>query len=206
MRWILPLFAPLFALSVVAACAPSAPYAPPPSPPHLYGVGPAPVHAELRLCTGATAFNAGPIAYDRTLLNYRSYIETQAGPLLRNPTDFACLSSGYGLRGTASGGGSDHSGIDLANRSGGYIYAAGPGRVSSAGWKGSYGLMIEIDHGRGVYTRYGHLSEIDPRLAPGVPVTGGEAIARMGRTGNASGVHLHYELLIRGQHANPLLY
>jgi murein DD-endopeptidase MepM/ murein hydrolase activator NlpD len=137
---------------------------------------------------------------------FTPHIRTAAGALMRNPTDGACLSSGYGPRRTASGGGREHLGVDLANASGGFIRAAGPGRVTSAGWRGTYGLFVEIDHGRGVRTRYGHLSEIGPGLSVGTRVAGGAAIGRMGATGNATGVHLHYEVLVRGRHVDPLLY
>lgn len=193
--------------AAVSACA-TAPYTPPPpaAPAVVYSGQVAPLHASLRLCPGAAAYNVGPVAYDRTVVDYRPMITTNAGPLLRNPTEFSCVSSGYGPREIASGGGRSHSGVDLANDAGGYIYAAGPGRIESVGWKGTYGLMVEIDHGAGVRTRYGHLSEVDPSLGPGSPVAGGVAIGRMGMTGNASGVHLHYELLIGGRAVDPLAY
>jgi murein DD-endopeptidase MepM/ murein hydrolase activator NlpD len=146
------------------------------------------------------------VSWDRWAVAFTPLIHTSAGPLLRNPTDGACLSSGFGHRSRASGGGREHLGLDLANRSGGFIHAAGPGRVTSAGWRGNYGLFVEIDHGRGVRTRYGHLRELSPNLRVGSRVAGGAAIGRMGATGNATGVHLHYEVLVRGRHVDPLTY
>ena len=163
-------------------------------------------HAPLRLCDGALARNVGPVGRRGEVLSFTPSIMSDAGPLLRNPTDGACLSSGFGWRGAASGGSSNHQGLDLANANGGFIYAAGGGRIVEAGWKGSYGLYVEIDHGRGVRTAYGHFSELNPRLRPGVQVRAGEPIGRMGNTGNATGVHLHYELKVRGWNVDPLTY
>ena len=199
----------LSVLSALVACvaAPSAPPAPVPpasTAQTVYDALTAPIHARLYLCQGARAYNTGPVGYDGALVDYAPAVATPAGALLKNPTDSACLSSGYGFRGTASGGDSEHLGLDLANRHGGFVYAGGPGRVVSAGWKGTYGLMVEIDHGSGVLSRYGHLREINPRFVLGAQVPAGAALGRMGDTGNASGVHLHYEILIGGRHVNPL--
>jgi murein DD-endopeptidase MepM/ murein hydrolase activator NlpD len=124
---------------------------------------------------------------------------------MRNPTEAACLSSGFGWRG-GDGGGRPHDGLDLANPGGGFVYAAGEGRVRSADWRGGYGLVLEIDHGQGVRTLYAHLSEIDPNLRPGSFVAAGAAVARMGATGNATGVHLHYEVSVDGLLVDPLSY
>jgi murein DD-endopeptidase MepM/ murein hydrolase activator NlpD len=76
--------------------------------------------------------------------------------------------------------------------------------VRFAGARGGLGLVVEIDHGHGVRTLYAHLSEIDPNLGPGVFVNAGRAIARVGATGNATGVHLHYEVSIGGVTVDPL--
>jgi murein DD-endopeptidase MepM/ murein hydrolase activator NlpD len=87
-----------------------------------------------------------------------------------------------------------------------YIYAAGDGWVRFAEWRGGYGLVLELDHGNGVITRYAHLSEIDPNLRSGAFVAAGAAVARMGATGNATGVHLHYEVMVDGVLVDPLAY
>ncbi len=105
----------------------------------------------------------------------------------------------------AIGGGSWHTGIDIANPAGGFVFAAGDGRVAAIGRRGDYGLTLELDHGAGVHTLYAHLSQVDPRLRPGVGVASGTAIARMGATGNATGVHLHYEVMVDGEKVDPLL-
>lgn len=202
------------AAAALAGCATSpAPitqraYSPAPpaySGPTIYDNAPrAPVSSQLFAC-GFTGSNIGEIGAQRESLWYTPYIDTPAGQLLRNPTEQACISSGFGWR-NISGGGREHSGLDLANRNGGWIFAAGDARVVSNGWQSGYGLLIELDHGRGVRTRYAHLSESDQRLTPGARVSSGQAMARMGSTGNATGVHLHYEVVVDGLRVDPLRY
>lgn len=178
----------------------------PPSAPSLYATAPrAPLHSELFVCNTWSS-NLGDIGQRGEALNYTPYMDTQAGPLLRMPTEAACFSSGFGWRGVANGGGRAHNGIDLANPNGGFIFAAGSGRIVSADWRNGFGNLVEIDHGSGVHTLYAHLAEIDPNLNPGARVSGGQAIGRMGMTGNATGVHLHYEVWINGLQVDPIHY
>jgi murein DD-endopeptidase MepM/ murein hydrolase activator NlpD len=70
-----------------------------------------------------------------------------------------------------------------------------------AGWEGGYGQMVEIDHGEGLTSRYGHLSEIDVWL--GQKVHAGDVVGHMGSTGRSTGPHLHYETRINGEAVNP---
>lgn len=163
------------------------------------------LQSELFACT-MNGSNIGQIGPRREAIAYTPYIYTPAGPLLRNPTETACLSSGFGWRGLADGGERQHNGLDLANPDGGFVYAAADGWVRFANWRGGYGIAIEIDHGGGVRTFYAHLSDIDANLRPGVFVAAGQPIARMGRTGNATGVHLHYEVSVDGLTVDPLHY
>ncbi len=198
------------AFAVAGCAATSAPYRAPTQPyagaPNVYNQAPrAALHSELFAC-GRWGANLGEIGARGEAELYTPYIYTAAGPLLRNPTETACLSSGFGWRGSASGGGRMHSGLDLANPNGGLIYAAGDGWVRAAEWRGGYGNVLEMDHGRGVATFYAHLSEVDPNLRPGMFVAAGQAVARMGATGNATGVHLHYEVWIDGVQVDPLTY
>lgn len=202
--------------SALAGCAvTNTPYArpndgfgsPPASPvsPNIYSDARAPLHSELFAC-GNWGSNIGEIGSRGEAVLYTPYIYTPAGALLRNPTEAACLSSGFGWRGSATGGGRLHNGLDLANREGGFIYAAGDGRVVAAGPRGGYGNIVEIDHGHNVFTFYAHLAEIDPNLRVGARVSEGAAIGRMGMTGNATGVHLHYEVSVDGLLVDPLQY
>ncbi|MEZ6023239.1 MAG: M23 family metallopeptidase [Hyphomonadaceae bacterium] len=180
-------------------------YAPPPQP-DLYAYAPrASLHSELFACN-RWGSNLGEIGMRGEVVQFSPYIQTQAGSLLRLPVESACLSSGFGWRDTASGGGRQHNGLDLANPNGGYVYAAADARVIAAGWRGGYGNVVELDHGQNVRTLYAHLADYDPSLVPGGFVTSGVAIGRMGMTGNATGVHLHYEVYVDGMIVDPLHY
>lgn len=94
-----------------------------------------------------------------------------------------------------------HMGQDFSGRRGQPIYAAAPGRVVRAGWWSGYGKAVQIDHGRGLETRYGHMSALDVR--PGERVKRGQLIGRMGSTGRSTGTHLHFEVRSGGRAVNP---
>ena len=96
-----------------------------------------------------------------------------------------------------------HAGIDLAGPVGTPIYATADGIISRAGWNsGGYGNLVEIDHGRGIVTRYGHLSKMT--VNEGQRVSRGQMIGRMGSTGRSTGSHLHYEVRIDDNPVNPI--
>jgi len=94
-----------------------------------------------------------------------------------------------------------HTGMDLHATAGDPIYATAAGKVVKAGWEGGYGQMVEIDHGEGLSTRYGHMSAIG--VAVGQKVRAGQVIGRVGSTGRSTGPHLHYETRINGEAVNP---
>jgi murein DD-endopeptidase MepM/ murein hydrolase activator NlpD len=94
-----------------------------------------------------------------------------------------------------------HTGIDFRGDTGEAIHVTAGGTVVSAGWSGGYGRMVEVDHGNGLATRYGHLSEIDVQV--GQTVKAGQTVGRMGSTGRSTGPHLHYETRIDGEAVNP---
>lgn len=120
------------------------------------------------------------------------------------PVKSAEFTSGYGVRSDPfSGGAARHQGIDLAGPVGTAIYATADGVVSEAGYNsGGYGNLVKLDHGKGIETRYGHLSSI--MVKPGQRVTRGMQIGRMGSTGRSTGSHLHYEVRIDGRAVNPI--
>lgn len=95
-----------------------------------------------------------------------------------------------------------HSGIDLAGPVGTSIYATADGYVGRAGVVGGYGNLVELEHGKGIQTRYGHLSSMLVRA--GQRVKRGDLIARMGSTGRSTGSHLHYEVRVDGRAVNPI--
>ena len=120
------------------------------------------------------------------------------------PVKTAEFTSGYGIRSDPfRGGAARHAGIDLAAPIGTPIYATADGTVGEAGYNnGGYGNLIKVDHGRGIETRYAHLSAI--LVSPGQRVTRGQMIGRMGSTGRSTGSHLHYEVRIDGRAVNPI--
>ncbi len=95
-----------------------------------------------------------------------------------------------------------HEGVDISSPRGTPIMAAAKGRVIRAGWVAGYGQMVEIDHGFGYTTRYGHSSELLVRV--GQEVSRGDVVARVGSSGIATSAHLHYEVRVNGQPQNPM--
>jgi murein DD-endopeptidase MepM/ murein hydrolase activator NlpD len=94
-----------------------------------------------------------------------------------------------------------HAGLDIDGERGDSVVAPAMGTVTEAGWKGGYGQMVEIDHGNGLVTRYGHLSRVE--VETGQPITRGQVIGLVGSTGRSTGPHLHYELRIGEKPINP---
>ena len=135
-------------------------------------------------------------------------LDTLAGGAIAIPSDkpvkSAEFTSAFGVRSDPfRRGAAMHAGIDLAGPSGTPIYATADGTVTTAGWNsGGYGNLVKIDHGRGIETRYGHLSSM--AVQPGTRVTRGQIIGRMGSTGRSTGSHLHYEVRIDDRPVNPI--
>jgi murein DD-endopeptidase MepM/ murein hydrolase activator NlpD len=94
-----------------------------------------------------------------------------------------------------------HTGLDMRGEVGDPVRATASGRVTIAGREGGYGNMVEIEHGRGLATRYGHLSQIEVRI--GQHVRNGEVIGRIGSSGRSTGPHLHYETRVDGEAVDP---
>jgi murein DD-endopeptidase MepM/ murein hydrolase activator NlpD len=113
------------------------------------------------------------------------------------------LSSAYGPRRDPFTGGSDfHSGLDISAPRGQPIQATADGTVTTASSQGNYGNLIEIDHGFGIMSRYGHLSRF--AVTRGQRVRRGDIIGYVGSTGRSTSPHLHYEVLVNGRLTNPL--
>jgi murein DD-endopeptidase MepM/ murein hydrolase activator NlpD len=116
------------------------------------------------------------------------------------------LESGVGGRRNPFGGrGYEyHEGQDIDAAYGTPVQAAATGRVITAGWQRGYGNVVYVDHGSGLSTRYGHLSEID--VSVGQTVARGQTIGLVGSTGRSTGPHLHYEVRINNQPVDPRQY
>ncbi|MEI8151533.1 MAG: peptidoglycan DD-metalloendopeptidase family protein [Hyphomicrobiales bacterium] len=112
------------------------------------------------------------------------------------------LSSGFGVRSDPFvGRPAMHTGLDFRSSTGDPVRATADGTVESAGWSGGYGKMVEIDHGNGFATRYGHMSEIDVKVGQKIKI--GQIVGRVGSTGRSTGPHLHYETRIDGDAVDP---
>jgi murein DD-endopeptidase MepM/ murein hydrolase activator NlpD len=124
---------------------------------------------------------------------------------LSAPLRDASMSSNFGSRTDPFlGSAAFHAGIDYRSPSGRRVVATAAGRVIAAGRAGGYGNMVEIDHGKGLTTRYAHLSRID--VSVGDTVAAGDLVGRVGSTGRSTGPHLHYETRVGGTAVNPLRY
>jgi murein DD-endopeptidase MepM/ murein hydrolase activator NlpD len=118
------------------------------------------------------------------------------------PIENAVMTSGYGPR--RMFGRSFHKGVDFGAPTGTPIYATGAGVVTYSGWMRGYGKLVEIDHGNGYVTRYGHASRL--LVEVGERVSASQHIAAVGSTGDSTGPHLHYEVMYQNQHKNPATY
>ncbi|MFN2449909.1 MAG: murein hydrolase activator EnvC [Candidatus Baltobacteraceae bacterium] len=115
------------------------------------------------------------------------------------------ITSPFGYRRSPFGGGMEfHQGLDIAAPMGTTVTAAAAGTIISAGWYGGYGNYILIDHGSGMATGYGHLSQIF--VAAGQQVQKGQAIGAVGSTGMSTGPHLHFEVRLSGKPTDPAAY
>jgi murein DD-endopeptidase MepM/ murein hydrolase activator NlpD len=152
----------------------------------------------------------GANAFDRQLYRInlaRAHIDRYRHTLLAVPVRKPVagevdMSSPFGVRTDPFlGRPAMHTGIDLRGDIGEPVHATANGKVTIAGRDGGYGNMVEIDHGNGFATRYGHLSEIDVKVGQAVRI--GQAIGKIGSTGRSTGPHLHYETRINKESVDP---
>jgi murein DD-endopeptidase MepM/ murein hydrolase activator NlpD len=152
--------------------------------------------------------SAGADPTFKQLFNSWKKLDTLAGGAIAIPSDkplrTAEFTSGFGVRSDPfRHGAAMHPGIDLAAPYGTPVYATADGTVLRAGWNsGGYGNLVEIDHGRGIVTRYGHMSKII--VGEGQHVTRGQQVGYVGSTGRSTGNHLHYEVRIDNSPVNPI--
>ena len=110
--------------------------------------------------------------------------------------------SGFGVRNDPfTRSAAMHTGIDFHSEIGAPVRVTANGTVTAAGWSGGYGKSIDVDHGNGYVTRYGHLSSIDVKV--GQTVQTGQTIGRVGSTGRSTGPHLHYETRVGKEAVDP---
>ena len=167
---------------------------------------------------GSTVLAAEYARGDRHLQAYRFTVANEDDPLyfdemgtalrgafLKTPLDLVRVTSRFArgryhpvLRAYRA-----HSGVDYGAPTGTAVRATGGGTVVRAGWSGDFGLMIELDHGNGLRTRYAHLSGIAESLHGGASVGQGEVIGTVGSTGLSTAPHLHYEFRMHGRAVDP---
>jgi murein DD-endopeptidase MepM/ murein hydrolase activator NlpD len=168
------------------------------SPPEVKGgVGGPFIPASLEAPDGAVAEASREVENADRLRRLMPYVPVRA-PLAGE----ASLTSPFGYRlDPFLGRPALHPGVDLVQAYGSEIHATASGRVIHAGWIGGYGNMVEIDHGNGLATRYGHMSEVV--VAEGDEIAAGALLGRIGTTGRSTGPHLHYEVRIDGEPVDP---
>lgn len=115
------------------------------------------------------------------------------------------VTSGFGWRNSPLGDGKElHAGIDIANNMDTPIVATADGEVVQSGWSGGYGNIVQIDHGNGIATIYGHNSRVAVNV--GQSVRKGQVISYMGSTGKSTGPHAHYEIRVNGNAVDPVSF
>jgi murein DD-endopeptidase MepM/ murein hydrolase activator NlpD len=177
------------------APAPAAPVAPSGAAPSAVQ---GPFADALQLCPGMTVSNAPGVDAQRRINAFKNVVSIDGVMVATNPAHGACLSSGFGAR-----NGRMHDGLDFHSADGGPIAAAANGVVIEKKYRDDYGNMLLIDHGKGVYTRYAHLSSFAPGVEIGSKVSAGQQIGLMGNTaGYRIPIHLHYEILL-GDYNTP---
>ena len=97
-----------------------------------------------------------------------------------------------------------HTGVDWAAPMGTPIYASGNGTVEKAGWESGYGKYIRLKHNNGYETAYGHMTAFARGMDPGVKVRQGQVIGFVGSTGQSTGPHVHYEILVNSRFVDPM--
>lgn len=188
---IVNLLYPCFVILGISACASS----PPKSPAFHKAAAPGPL-----VCPGRVS-NAPLVANNGRIKNF-SPVAYIAGARVHRAPVSACVSSGYGPRNF--GAGRFHYGVDYYTGAPAPVIAGGDGVVEAVKSMRGYGRTVLIRHNDRVLTRYAHLSRYANGVKPGARVRAGDVIAFTGDTGNASAVHLHYEVIVDGQKKNPL--
>jgi murein DD-endopeptidase MepM/ murein hydrolase activator NlpD len=125
--------------------------------------------------------------------------------LVRKPVNNAIMRSGFGARRhPILGYVRMHTGVDWATAYGTPIFASGNGVVEKVGWEGGYGKYVRLKHNNGYETAYGHMSAFAKGMEIGKRVRQGQVIGFVGSTGESTGPHVHYEILVNGRFVDPL--
>lgn len=151
------------------------------------------------------AFNVSLNELDSALSHLESVRDTARKLPYGNPAPGREITSSFGTRlDPFFNRPALHAGIDFRSDIGAPVRASGAGRVITAGYSGGYGNMVEIDHGQGLTSRYGHLSRIS--VSEGDTISLGQKIGEAGNTGRSTGPHLHYEVRRDGTALDPMRF
>jgi len=122
---------------------------------------------------------------------------------LAAPVDHYYISSGFGARvDPFNGARARHEGLDMVGTLRSDVLATAPGTVVSAGWKGNYGRVVEIDHGLGIHTLYAHLDSVAVKVGDVVDYR--QLVGKLGSSGRSSGPHCHYEVRYNDKPLDPM--
>lgn len=169
---------------------------------HEYGVG-GPFVEPLKY--GADPFDASLNNLDNALDRLDAIRNTAEALPFGNPAPGRGISSRFGNRlDPFLGRLALHAGVDFQAETGADVHSTGAGTVSFAGNSGGYGNMVEVDHGQGITTRYGHMSEI--LVKPGDNVNLGDVLGKAGSTGRSTGPHVHYEVRLNDIPVDPMRF
>lgn len=154
---------------------------------------------------GADPFDASLTNLDTALDRLDAIRSTAESLPFGNPAPGRGISSRFGNRlDPFLGRLALHAGVDFQAETGAAIHSTGAGTVSFAGNSGGYGNMVEVDHGQGITTRYGHMSEI--LVKPGDKVALGDILGKAGSTGRSTGPHVHYEVRLNDTPVDPMRF
>lgn len=154
---------------------------------------------------GKEAFDLSLSQLDTALGHLEAVRETARKLPYGNPAPGRDITSSFGTRTDPFfGRPALHAGIDFRSETGAPIRSSGNGKVITASYAGGYGNMVEIDHGQGITSRYGHMSRI--LVSEGQTVRAGDMIGEAGSTGRSTGPHLHYEVRRDGQAMDPMRF
>jgi murein DD-endopeptidase MepM/ murein hydrolase activator NlpD len=147
-------------------------------------------------------FQTSVVLLDQQIARWKALQEVVRTIPLVSPLDQYRMTSGFGRRvDPINGREAAHYGVDLKAPMGTPVMATAPGTVVFVGWKGHFGRLVEIDHGNGIRTRYGHLRKI--LVEPGQELSHREEVGLLGSSGRSTGPHVHYEILVDDEPRDP---
>lgn len=153
--------------------------------------GPFQPDANLYLCPNSVITNAFEADPNNRILNFNPVIIVDGKVVMTPvPMNNACMTSGFGHR-----SGRVHKGLDVKASPGSTIYSAAPGIIREADFSTGFGHYVVIDHGQGVFTRYAHMASFASGVYAGKSIGFGQPLGIIGQSGNATGIHLHFEVL-----------